>query len=107
MNKKFKEYKEQKRKQRTYTFTQAQIDQMKKELVEKAMKQAQEEILLLFLAIPVKILKEHYSFSKKKLGNFCEFVSDYYESLELGKYDLEECKELLWEECGMKFVINE
>lgn len=106
MNKKFKEFKEQKKKKRIYTLTQEQLDNMKKDFVEEACQKAQEEILVLFLSIPVKIAKEHYRFSRKKLENFCNFIIEEYESLNLNEVNLEECKELLYEECGMRFELN-
>lgn len=103
MNKKFKEYMTNKKKQAVYTLTKAQIDDIKI----RATKQAVEKSMSLLLVLPVKILKEHYGFSRKKLENFCSFISDEYEKIPLETMNLEECGDFLYNEVGVKFVINE
>lgn len=92
-----------KKKQAVYTLTKAQIDDIKM----KATKQAVEKSMSLLLVLPVKILKEHYGFSRKKLENFCSFISDEYEKIPLETMNLEECREFLYDEVGVKFIVNE
>ena len=102
MNKKFKEYKEKSRQQRTYVLTQSQIDKLKMDATEKAL----EDSLTLLLVLPVKVLKEHYGFSRKKLENFCSFISDEYEKVPLDKMGLEECKRYMYDTVGVRFEMN-
>ena len=102
MNKKFKEYKEKSRQQRTYVLTQSQIDRLKMDATEKAL----EDSLTLLLVLPVKVLKEHYGFSIKKLENFCSFISDEYEKVPLDKMGLAECKQYMYDTVGVRFEMN-
>lgn len=102
MNKKFKEYKEKSRQQRTYVLTQSQIDRLKMDATEKAL----EDSLTLLLVLPVKVLKEHYGFSRKKLENFCSFISDEYEKVPLDKMGLAECKQYMYDTVGVRFEMN-
>lgn len=102
MNKKFKDYKEKSRKQRTYVLTQEQIDRIKMDATEKAI----EDSLTLLLVLPVKVLKEHYGFSRKKLENFCSFISDEYEKVPLDKMGLAECKQYMYDTVGVRFEMH-
>ena len=102
MNKNFKYFKEQKKKKVIYNLTQEQIEQIKKNASEKAVEQS----LTLLLALPVKVLKEHYGFSRKKLENFCEFISEEYDQIQLDELTIEECKELLFDKVGVRFEMQ-
>lgn len=102
MNKKFKDYKEKSRQQRTYVLTQSQIDKIKMDATEKAL----EDSLTLLLVLPVKVLKEHYGFSRKKLENFCSFISDEYEKVPLDKMGLAKCKQYMYDTVGVRFEMN-
>ena len=102
MNKKFKDYKEKSRQQRTYVLTQSQIDKIKMDVTAKAL----EDSLTLLLVLPVKVLKEHYGFSRKKLENFCSFISDEYEKVPLDKMGLAECKQYMYDTVGVRFEMN-
>lgn len=102
MNKKFKDYKEKSRQQRTYVLTQSQIDKLKMDATEKAL----EDSLTLLLVLPIKVLKEHYGFSRKKFENFCSFISDEYEKVPLDKMGLAECKQYMYDTVGVRFEMN-
>lgn len=85
-----------------YTLTKSDIDKIKLQATEQAIEQS----LTLLLAMPVKVLKEHYGFSRKKLENFCAFISDEYDSLELSKKSLDECRQMLYEQAGVRFEMR-
>ena len=102
MNKSFKYFKEQKKKKVVYNLTQEQIEQIKRSASEKAVEQS----LTLLLALPVKVLKEHYGFSQKKLENFCEFISEEYDQVQLDRLTLDQCKDLLYEKVGVRFEMK-
>lgn len=85
-----------------YTLKKSELDKIKLQATEQAIEQS----LTLLLALPVKVLKEHYGFSRKKLENFCAFISDEYDKLELSKQGLEECRQMLYEQAGVRFEMR-
>lgn len=85
-----------------YKSKKEQIDRLKMDATEKAL----EDSLTLLLVLPVKVLKEHYGFSRKKLENFCSFISDEYEKVPLDKMGLEECKRYMYDTVGVRFEMN-
>lgn len=91
-----------KTKQAVYNLTQEQIDKLKMDATEKAL----EDSLTLLLVLPVKVLKEHYGFSRKKLENFCSFISDEYDVLPIDRMGLAECKQYMYDTVGVRFEMN-
>lgn len=67
---------------------------------------ALEDSLTLLLVLPVKVLKEHYGFSRKKLENFCSFISDEYDVLPIDRMGLAECKQYMYDTVGVRFEMN-
>ena len=102
MNRQLRRMNGVKTKQAVYSLTQEQIDKLKMDATEKAL----EDSLTLVLVLPVKVLKEHYGFSRKKLENFCSFISDEYEKVPLDKMGLAECKQYMYDTVGVRFEMN-
>lgn len=85
-----------------YTLKKSELDKIKLQATEQAIEQS----MTLLLVLPVKVLKEHYGFSRKKLENFCAFISDEYDKLELSEKCLDECRQMLYEEVGVRFEVR-
>lgn len=64
------------------------------------------EALTLMFAIPVKVLKDEYwkKSYKQKLPEFVDKMFDVYRNIESGQIDINEMKDQLWEEAGIKFT---
>lgn len=86
--------------QKTYTLTQAQIDVMKKEAVDKAVDTG----FILMLAIPVMVLHDKYwaKTAKKRLPEFIDRCLDLYDSYNKGYVELKDLTDTLWEEGGIR-----
>lgn len=102
MNRQMRRMKGVKTKQAVYSLTQEQIARLKMDATVKAL----EDSLTLLLVLPVKVLKEHYGFSRKKLENFCSFISDEYEKVPLDKMGLAECKQYMYDTVGVRFEMQ-
>lgn len=64
------------------------------------------EALTLMFAIPVKVLKDEYwkKSYKQKLPYFVDKMFDIYHKIESGEVDINEMKDQLWEDAGIKFT---
>lgn len=64
------------------------------------------EALTLMFAIPVKVLKDEYwkKSYKQKLPEFVDKMFDIYHKIESGEVDINEMKDQLWEDAGIKFT---
>lgn len=86
--------------QKVYTLTQSQIDTIKKQ----AVKEAVDIGFTLMLAIPVMILHDKYwvKTASKKLPKFVDQCLDLYDSYDKGYVSLEDLRQVLWDEGGIK-----
>lgn len=91
--------------QKTYTLTQAQIDEMKKKAVNEAVGTA----FILMLAIPIMVLHDKYwvKTAKKRLPEFVDKCLDLWDAYNKGYVTLDELKDTLWEEGGVKLERSE
>lgn len=92
--------KEQAKKQKVYTLTQAQIDKIKEDVYNEAATTA----FLLMLAIPLEVLitEEYWMKSaKKRIPKFINDMLYLYKAYELGDLSLEEMQEDLKEFAGI------
>lgn len=91
---------ENSKKQKTYTLTQAQIDSIKQE----AIKEAVDKAFLLMLAIPVMVLHDKWweKSAKKRCPKFVDQCLDLYDSFEKDYVTLEDLKQCLEEESGVR-----
>jgi hypothetical protein len=93
------------KKQKTYTLTQAQIDQIKADATEEAVNQA----MVLMLTLPLEVLITDYwpKTAYKRGQEFIEKVLALYHRWENGEVSMDELKEDLWEYGGIRFEYRE
>jgi hypothetical protein len=93
------------KKQKTYTLTQAQIDQIKADATEEAVNQA----MVLMLTLPLEVLITDYwpKTAYKRGQEFTEKVLALYHRWENGEVSMDELKEDLWEYGGIRFEYRE
>lgn len=86
--------------QKVYTFTQAQIDAMKKAAVDEAVDIG----FILMLSIPITILHDKYwvKTASKRLPQFVDQCLDLYDSYNKGYVTLEDLRNTLWNEGGIR-----
>lgn len=97
----------------TYNLTKAQLDSMVKERISKeldkvkqqATREAVDTVFLLLLALPLKVLMNHYWKKTyiRKMPQFVNYVLEYYAMWQDGLLDSEELKEELWKYAGVRF----
>lgn len=106
----------QKAKTATYNLTKEQLDMMVKEKFELMYRNELDELkkdiyeetvndtLALLLCLPMKILKESYwpKSYKAKLPGFIDKILDLYSKWQNDEIDIEELKNELWEDVGIK-----
>lgn len=93
------------KKQKVYTLTQAQIDNIKADAIEEAVNQA----MVLLLTIPLEVLITDYwpKTAYKRGQEFTSKVLDLYHRWENGEVDMEELKADLWEYGGVRLEYKE
>lgn len=84
----------------TYTLTVEQIENIKKDIYTKAVR----DVLVMMLAIPCEVLSNDYwkKSAKQKLPKFVEECLSLYRSYEQGIVTMEEMEQDLWELAGYK-----
>lgn len=93
------------KKQKVYTLTQAQIDQIKADAIEEAVNQA----MTLLLTIPLEVLITDYwpKTAYKRGQEFTEKVLELYRRWEAGEVSMEDLKADLWEYGGIRLEYRE
>lgn len=86
--------------QKTYTLTQAQIDQMKKEVSMEATKKA----FLMMMGFPLLTLRDKFGFGKARLNRFMSHMLDMYEAYEMDYVDLADLDRTILEETGVTLL---
>lgn len=71
--------------------------------VQKAKEEAVDTVMILLMSLPVKVLHERFNWGEKRLGRFCDALTDAYQEFSDGELELEGLQQLVWEECGIKF----
>lgn len=92
---------EQSKASKVYTLTQAQIDQIKKQAVEKATNKA----FFLMLALPCEVLaNEGYweKSAKKRMPKFIDDILALFSAFEQGVVTMEQMQKDLWEIGGIR-----
>ena len=92
-------------KPRTYTLTDVEIDEMKKDIAAQAVNTA----MTLMLVLPMEVLMDHYwpKTYAKKIPEFTQHVLDMYGQWVDGKLDMEKLKADLWEYGGVRLEETE
>ena len=86
--------------QKTYTLTQAQIDQMKKEVSMEATKKA----FLMMMGFPLLTLRDKFGFGTARLNKFMDKMLDLYEAYENDYVDLDDLNNTILEETGVTLL---
>lgn len=91
------------RKDPVLNIKQSDITKMKEDATEIAIDTA----MILLLALPVKVMHDKYGWRmKKRLPELAEALLDEYQSFCDGEMTLEEYKDFVYENCGIKFEKN-
>ena len=85
------------KKQKTYTLTQAQIDQMKEETSLKATERA----FLMMLGFPLLTLRDKFGFGTQRLNKFMDQMVDLYEAYEQDYVSLDDLDKVIQAETGV------
>lgn len=83
--------------EKVYTFTQAQIDNMK----EEATKEATRRAFVLMLGFPLLALRDVENFGKKRLTRFTDKVFDIYDAFNEDRLTMEDMHKVIEEETGV------
>ena len=86
--------------QKTYTLTQAQIDQMKKEVSMEATKKA----FVMMMGFPLLTLRDKFGFGKERLNRFMDKMMDLYEAYEMDYVDLADLNDTIMKETGVTLL---
>ena len=86
--------------QKTYTLTQAQMDQMKKEVSMEATKKA----FLMMMGFPLLTLRDKFGFGTARLNKFMDKMLDLYEAYENDYVDLDDLNNTILEETGVTLL---
>ena len=88
------------KKEKVYTLTQAQIDQMKKEVSMEATKKA----FIMMMGFPLLTLRDKFGFGKERLNRFMDKMMDLYEAYEMDYVDLADIDRTIMEETGVTLL---
>ena len=97
--------KEQQKQTKTYVLTQAQIDDMKKEITKEAIDKAVSQAFVIMLAMPLEVLitEEYWMKSaKKRIPKFMDDVLSVYRAYSTGDLTIEEMASDLKEFAGIE-----
>jgi hypothetical protein len=87
-----------KQKTPTYNFTLEQINAMKRQAVDEAVR----ELMELTIGLPAMALRDKKGWGKKRLSWLAQAVLELYESYDQGYLTLQDIRDTLREECGFE-----
>ena len=85
---------------KTYTLTQAQLDQKLKDVEMEATKKA----FLMMMGFPLLTLRDKFGFGKARLNKFMDKMLDLYEAYENDYVDLDDLNNTIMEETGVTLL---
>ncbi len=85
---------------RTYTLTNAQIEEIKK----NAAKEAIEISLVAMMGLPLIVLRDKFGFGKQRLEKFEESLVEQYKCFDEGYIELDTLKDAIKQETGMEVL---
>lgn len=86
--------------QKTYTLTQAQLDEKLKAVEMEATKKA----FLMMMGFPLLTLRDKFGFGKARLNRFMDKMLDLYEAYENDYVDLDDLNNTILEETGVTLL---
>lgn len=87
-------------KPKTYVLTEDQIQQIKREAAAQATRRA----FVMFMSIPIMVLRDKFGFGKTRLARFMEYALTWYESILCDETKITEVVKVAEEECGIKIM---
>lgn len=88
------------KKQKTYTPTQAQLDEKLKAVEMQATKKA----FVMMMGFPLLTLRDKFGFGKERLNRFMDKMMDLYEAYEMDYVDLADLDRTIMEETGVTLI---
>ena len=88
------------KKQKTYTLTQAQLDEKLKAVEMQATKKA----FVMMMGFPLLTLRDKFGFGKKRLNQFMDKMLDLYEAYENDYVNLDDLNNTIMEETGVTLL---
>ena len=88
------------KKQKTYTLTQAQLDEKLKAVEMQATKKA----FVMMMGFPLLTLRDKFGFGKERLNRFMDKMMDLYEAYEMDYVDLADLDRTIMEETGVTLL---
>ena len=85
---------------KTYTLTQAQLDEKLKAVEMQATKKA----FVMMMGFPLLTLRDKFGFGKERLNRFMDKMMDLYEAYELDYVDLADLDRTIMEETGVTLL---
>ena len=85
---------------KTYTLTQAQLDEKLKAVEMEATKKA----FLMMMGFPLLTLRDKFGFGKERLNRFMDKMMDLYEAYEMDYVDLADLERTIMEETGVTLL---
>ena len=86
--------------QKTYTLTQAQLDQKLKAVEMQATKKA----FVMMMGFPLLTLRDKFGFGKERLNRFMDKMLDLYEAYEMDYVDLADLDRTIMDETGVTLI---
>ena len=88
------------KKQKTYTLTQAQLDEKLKAVEMQATKKA----FVMMMGFPLLTLRDKFGFGKERLNRFMDKMTDLYEAYEMDYVDLDDLNDTIMKETGVTLL---
>ena len=88
------------KKQKTYTLTQAQLDEKLKAVEMQATKKA----FVMMMGFPLLTLRDKFGFGKERLNRFMDKMMDLYEAYEMDYVDLDDLNDTIMKETGVTLI---
>ena len=88
------------KKQKTYTLTQAQLDEKLKAVEMQATKKG----FVMMMGFPLLTLRDKFGFGKERLNRFMDKMMDLHEAYELDYVDLDDLDRTIMEETGVTLI---
>lgn len=87
-------------KPKTYVLTDDQINEIKRKVTASTLRRA----FLMFLSIPVMVLRDKFSFDELQLGQFMDYALIWSDSVQDDETSLLELVEIAEKECGIRIL---
>lgn len=91
---------QEQKKEKTYTLTQREIDQIKLDATNEAVHRA----FLMFLSIPVMVLHDKFGFGKQRLSRLMDYALIWFDAVQKEEVRIMELVNIAKDECGIDTI---